>query len=108
MGPCRPETNRELFNRETLIGHAHGAAGDTELSGQILPGGQSRAWGKPSILDAFSDRRINLRSERRLPGTIELYGEGSHCGMVQPKSAILVLFNDQVETHLVANSSLRK
>src|SRR3569833_931053 len=108
MGPCRSVSFRELFNRETLIGHAYGAAGDTELSGQILPGGQSRARSKPSMLDAFSDRRINLRSERRLPGTIELYGEGSHCGKIQPKTAILVLYNDQVETHLVANSSLRK
>ena len=95
MRRCRPETNHELLRDETLVSHAHRAAGDAKLSGQILPGGQPRARGEPSVFDAVSDRRINLGSQRSPSGTIELDREDSHRAMVQPKSALLVLFYEQ-------------
>jgi hypothetical protein len=75
----------------------HGAAGDAELSGQILPRRQPRARDEPSVLDALSDRRINLGSQRSPSATVEFAAEGSHRAMVQPKSAILVLFYDQAQ-----------
>src|SRR4029079_12178569 len=91
------ETNHELLRDETLVSHTHGAAGDAELSGQILPRGQPRARGEPSVFDAVSDRRIDLGSQRSPSGTIELDREDSHRAMVQPKSAILGLFYDQAQ-----------
>ena len=69
----------------------------SELSGQILPRRQPRARGEPSVLDALSDRRINLASQGSPSGTIEFDGKGSHRAMVRPKSAILVLFHDQAQ-----------
>jgi hypothetical protein len=45
----------------------------------------------------FSDRRINLGSQRSPFGAIELDREGSDRAVVQPELAILVLFYDQVQ-----------
>jgi hypothetical protein len=94
---CRAETNRELLRDKTLVSDTHGAAGYAELSGQILPRGQPRARGEPSVLDALSDRRINLGSQRSPSGTIELDGEDHHRAMVQPELALLVLFYNRAQ-----------
>src|SRR5271167_2608451 len=91
-----PATSRSM-RTGTGVGHTHGAAGDAELSGQIAPRGEPRARGEPPVLDALSDRPIDLGSQRDPSGAIELDGEGSHRAMVQPRSAILVLFYGQAQ-----------
>src|ERR1700754_989454 len=107
MSSCRPETDHELLRDETFVSHTHGAAGDAELGGEILPGGQPRARGEPSVFDALSDRRINLGSQWSPSRTIELDGEGGHRAMVQLELAVLVLFYDRAQRHLSANTSDR-
>jgi len=57
----------------------------------------TRRVNEPPALDALSDRRIDLGSQRGPSGAIKLDGEGRHRAMVQPKSAILVLFYDQAQ-----------
>jgi hypothetical protein len=87
-----------LLRDETLVSHTHGAAGDAELSDQILPRGQPRARGEPSVLDALSDRRINRGNQRSPSGTIDSDGECSDRAVVQPELPILVLFYDQAQS----------
>src|ERR1700749_3392811 len=92
MSSSRAETDCELLRDETPVGHTHGAAGDAELSGEIAPRWQSRARGETPVHDPLSDRPIDLGRQRDLSGAIELDGESRHRAMVQPRSAILVLF----------------
>jgi hypothetical protein len=47
-----------------------------------------RARGEPPVLDAVSDRRIDLGGQRRSSGAIEPDGEDSHRPMVQRKSTV--------------------
>ena len=102
---CRPQANRKFLVDQTFVGCTHGAARDTELSRQILPGRQPRARGEPPRFNGFSDRPVNLGGQRCSSGTIEVDGKHSHRAMVQSELPILVLFHGQARAHLVATTS---
>jgi hypothetical protein len=80
----RPETSRELLCDKAPHARCRGRR-------------RAEAPDASSPFNSLSDRAIDLGRQRGPSATIRLDGEGGHCPMVQPKSAILVLFYDQAQ-----------
>ena len=78
---------------QLFIGCPHGAPGDAELGGEVLPRGQAGARFEHDAFDRSRNSVSDLLGERRLGGAVDAQVQGlRHADVVHYSFAFLVLF----------------